>query len=115
MPKYVKIRKIYKKPFAKGFFCFWNLAFMRGFFMPIFYKGLIMVESILTGGLYNIALAFLSLLMFRFVIRYLNKRNGYTIDKFIGDCRAKNEYMPIAVLFGSYAVSGALLIGLVIS
>ncbi len=74
-----------------------------------------MVREFLSGAGYNLLLALIAFFLFHLAVRYVNRRNGYTINKLIQDCRNEKNYMALAVLFGMYAIAAALLFGLVIS
>ncbi len=71
--------------------------------------------TFLTGAGYNLFLACIAFILFHIVLRTINRRNGYTLDALIQDCRNAKNYMALAVLFGMYAIASALLFGLVIS
>jgi len=71
--------------------------------------------TFLSGAGYNLVLALIAFLLFHLMLRTINRRNGYTLDQLIQDCRNEKNYMALAVLFGFYAMASALLFGLVIS
>ncbi len=73
------------------------------------------VPVMVDGAFYNVALAIIGFLIFRFMLRFVNKRNGYTLDQFFRDCRNEKQFNAIAIVFGLYAMAAAILVGGIIS